>query len=68
MDEHAKAVADRWAKKRAAAIADGMKPAVFDKHMLEFMRWGGWSEENAQAICKRVKQLGEREVTQCEHS
>lgn len=68
MDEHAKAVADRWALKRAFAIAGGMKPAGFDKHMLEFLRWGGWSDENAQAICKRAQRLSETEVKQCEHS
>ena len=68
MEEHAKSVADRWAKKRAAAIADGMKPETFDNHMLAFMRWGGWSEENAQAICKRAQQLSEKEVNECEHS
>lgn len=59
MDEHAKSVADRWAKKRAEAIADGMLPEKFDAYMLNFMRWGGWSEENAQAICKRAKYLHE---------
>ena len=68
MDEHAAAVAARWAKKRAAAIAEGMKPEVFDKHMLHFMRWGGWSEQNAQAICKRAQKLSEKEVNACEQS
>lgn len=62
MNEHAKSVADRWAKKRAAAIADGMKPEAFDAHMLSFMRWGGWDEQTAQAICKRARQLSEKEV------
>lgn len=61
MNEHAVAVAERWAKKRAAAIADGMKPEVFDAHMLGFMRWGGWDEKTAQAICKRVLQLCEKD-------
>lgn len=60
MEEHAKAVAERWAEKRTVALAGGMKPEDFDAHMLQFMRWGGWSEENAQAICKRAKQLSER--------
>ncbi len=68
MEEHARAVADRWAKKRAAAIADGMKPAVFDAHMLDFMRLGGWDEQTAQAICKRAQKLSEKEVDKCEHS
>ncbi len=68
MEDHAKAVADRWAKKRAVAIADGMKPAIFDQHMLHFMRWAGWSEENAQAICKRVQRLCGEGVSECEHS
>lgn len=68
MDEHAKVVADRWAKKRADAIADGMAPAVFDKYMLGFMRWAGWSEETAQAICKRAQKLCEKGVDECEHS
>lgn len=63
MDDHAKAVAARWAKKRAEAIAEGMKPAEFDNHMAAFMRWAGWSEANAQAICKRAIQLYEKEVT-----
>lgn len=61
MDDHAKAVADRWAKKRAEAIAEGMTPAVFDKHMLGFMRWAGWSEETAQAICKRAQSKSDKE-------
>jgi len=64
MDDHAKAVADRWAKKREAAISDGMSPAVFDRYMLGFMRDGGWSEETAQAICKRAQKLSEKEVTE----
>lgn len=68
MDEHAKAIAERWAEKRVVAIVGGMKPEAFDKHMLAFMRWGGWSEEKAQAICRRAKQLSERSVDQCEHS
>lgn len=68
MEDHAKTVAERWARKRAAAIADGMKPETFDAQMLYFMRWGGWSEENAQAICKRAKQLHEKGVTECEQS
>lgn len=68
MEEHAKAVADRWAKKRAEAIADGMLPAAFDAGMLNFMRWGGWSEENAQAICKRAQKLSEKGVNECEQS
>lgn len=63
MEEHAAAVAARWGKKRAAAITDGMKPATFDAHMLGFMRWGGWSEEAAQAICSRAQKLSEKEVT-----
>lgn len=62
MDDHAKAVAGRWAKKRTAAIADGMAPAVFDRYMLGFMRSGGWSEETAQVICERAKRLSEKEV------
>lgn len=68
MEEHARSVAERWAKKRSEAIADGMQPDVFDAHMLNFMHWGGWSEENAQAICKRAKQLHEKGVTECEQS
>ena len=68
MEEHAKAVADRWANKRAAAIADGTKPDAFDKHMLDFMRWGGWSEQDAQAICKRAQKLSEKGVNECEQS
>ena len=68
MEEHAAAVAARWGKKRAAAIADGMKAEAFDRHMLAFMRWGGWSEENAQAICKRAQKLSEKGVNECEHS
>lgn len=63
MNEHAQSVADRWSKKRAAAIASGMKPEAFDKHMLAFMRWGGWGEDDAQAICKRVQQLSEKGVS-----
>ena len=66
MDEHATSVADRWAKKRAEAIADGMQPDVFDAYMLRFMRWGGWSEETAQAICKRAKYLHERTMQENE--
>ena len=62
MDDHAKVVADRWANKRAEAIAEGMLPADFDKHMMAFMLWGGWSEENAKAICDRAKKLSEKEV------
>lgn len=54
MEDHAKAVADRWAKKRAEAIAEGMYPADFDKNMLAFLLRGGWSEENAKAICNRA--------------
>lgn len=61
MEDHAKAVADRWAKKRAEAIADGMAPAVFDRYMLGFMRDGGWSEETAQAICERARRKSETE-------
>lgn len=61
MEDHAKAVADRWAKKRAEAIAGGMKPETFDKHMMSFLLWGGWSEENAQAICKRAQSKSEKE-------
>lgn len=68
MEEHATAVAERWARKRAAAIADGMKPETFDAHMLHFMRWAGWSEQTAQAICKRAQKLSGKEVTQCEQS
>lgn len=68
MDEHAQAVAARWAKKRAETIAHGMTAAEFDNHMLAFMRWAGWNEENAQAICKRAKQLHEKEVSKCEQS
>ena len=64
MEDHAKAVADRWAKKRADAIAEGMKPAVFDRYMLGFMRDGGWSEETAQAICKRAQKLSEKGVNE----
>ena len=62
MEDHAKRVAERWAEKRAVAIEGGMKPEAFDKHMLNFMLWGGWSEENAQAICARAKLLHERGV------
>lgn len=68
MEDHAKAVADRWAKKRAVAIADGMSPDAFDKHMLRFMRWAGWCEADAQAICKRAQRLCGEEVNTCEHS
>lgn len=68
MDDHAKTVAARWALKRAAAIADGMKPAAFDDHMLRFMRWGGWSEANAQAIVARARKLSERGEADCEQS
>ena len=64
MEEHAQTVAERWAKKRAAAIADGMKAEVFDKHMLAFMRWGGWSEKKAQEICDRARRLHEKGVTE----
>ena len=60
MDDHAKAVADRWAEKRIAALSGGMKPEEFDAHMLHFLKWGGWSEEDAQAICKRAQRLSER--------
>ena len=66
MDDHAKVVAARWEKKRAAAIEAGMRPAVFDRYMLGFMRDGGWSEETAQAICKRAKYLHERNMEQNE--
>ncbi len=66
MNEHAQAVAARWSKKRADALAHGMKAESFDQHMLAFMRWGGWCEEDAQAICKRVQQLCEKGVNQCE--
>lgn len=62
MDDHAKAVADRWAKTRSTVIAGGMKPEEFDKRMLEVMLAGGWSEEDAQAICKRAQRLSEKEV------
>ena len=68
MDEHAKAVADRWADKRIVALTGGMKPEAFDKHMLEFMRWGGWSEADAQAICTRAQKLSERGLAECEQS
>ena len=68
MEEHAAAVAERWGKKRAAAIANGMAAAVFDRYMLGFMRDGGWSEETAQAICKKSQKLSEKEVNTCEHS
>lgn len=68
MDDHVKAVADRWAKKRVVAITGGMKPAAFDNHMLAFMRWGGWDEQTAQAICKRAQRLSGEEVSECEHS
>lgn len=57
MDEHAKAVAGRWANYRAEEIADGMKAEDFDAYMLRVMRGNGWSEEDAQAICKRAKRL-----------
>lgn len=64
MDDHAKAVADRWAKKRAEAISDGMAPADFDSHMLAFFFWGGWSIDDAHAICKRAQKLSEKGVEQ----
>lgn len=66
MEDHAKAVADRWADKRIVALAGGMKPEVFDAHMLHFLRWGGWSEKDAQAICNRAQKLSEKGVTECE--
>lgn len=67
MEEHAATVAARWGKKRAAAIADGMKPDAFDAHMLAFMRWGGWDEQTAQAICRRAQRISEKEycATDC---
>lgn len=69
MDEHAKAVAGRWANYRAEAIAEGEKPEDFDAYMLRVMRGYGWSEENAQAICKRAKRLcNEKGVDACENS
>lgn len=64
MDEHAQAVAARWAKKRAAALADGMSAKVFDNHFLNFLRWGGWSEEKAQAIVDRARRLHEKGVAE----
>lgn len=64
MDDHAKAVADRWAKKRAAVIADGKNIADFDRDLLALLYWGGWSEEDAQAIVNRVKRLSEKGVNE----
>jgi hypothetical protein len=68
MDDHAKTVAARWADKRSAAIAEGMKPAAFDDHMLRFLRWGGWNEADAQAIVTRARKLSERREAECEQS
>lgn len=64
MDDHAKAVAIRWAKKRAEAIANGMPPADFDNHLLALLFWGGWNIDDAHAICNRAKKLSEKEVSE----
>lgn len=64
MEDHAKAVADRWAKIRAEEIAAGTHPAKFDNYMMRFMLEGGWSEEDAQAICKRAQKLSEKGVNE----
>lgn len=62
MDDHAKVVADRWAKKRAEAIAGGQAPEEFDHEMLAFLFYGGWSIDDAHAICKRAQRKSEMEV------
>ena len=61
MDDHAKAVADRWAKKRAEAIAAGKSKEEFDQDMLAFLFYGGWSIDNAHAILKRAQRKSETE-------
>ena len=68
MDDHAKKVAARWAKKRAAAIEAGMRPVKFDLYMYDIMRTYGWSDETALAIVARARRLHEKEVSECEQS
>lgn len=68
MNEHAMMVAERWARKRAEAIADGAKPADFDNNLLALLFWGGWNINDAHAILKRVQRLSEKEVSTCEQS
>ena len=61
MNEHAIAVAERWAKKREAAIADGAKIADFDRELLALLIWGGWTADDANAILFRVQRLNAKE-------
>ena len=60
MDDHAKAVASRWAAKLPAAVADGMSEADFFRHFERFLLWGGWSAATAEKIIARAKQINER--------
>ena len=66
MEDHAKAVADRWAVKRQQAIDEGIPAELFDAEMLDFMIWAGWDEKTAKAIVRRAQRKCGRGVDECE--
>ena len=60
MEEHARAVVARWAKKMPAAVADGMSEEDFLRNFKRFLLWGGWNVEIAEKMVTKVRQMNER--------